>query len=241
MRYAIVSDIHGNMEALTAVLADIDTFKVDTIVCLGDVVGYGPEPEQVIQTIRQRRILTILGNHDNAVLDAAFLDWFNPVARRMIVRTKAMLSAESIAFLRSLVLFAVYHNARFVHGFPPDSFATYLFQIEQQRLTQTLSRMTQAICFVGHTHLMELVAYNGRSTKRRPLGRETVPLVPGHRYLINIGSVGQPRDGDNHAKYGLWDTAAGTLEVRFVPYDIDAVAQKILAAGLPPSYANRLR
>jgi len=240
MRVAVISDIHANMEALEQVLTDIDGSNIDRLVCLGDSVGYGPEPEKVVAMINDRHIPSILGNHELAVIDQKALTCFNPLARRSLLKTIEMLSEKTINFISKLKPSMIYDGYRFVHGFPPDSATTYLFQIAEDELLQTFKQMKEKICFVGHTHRLEIIGFNGKSITRSPLVQSVVNLNSTDQYIINIGSVGQPRDGDNHAKYIILDTEKNSIEVKFIPYDIASVVNKIIAAGLPTEHAIRL-
>ncbi len=240
MRMAVLSDIHGNLEALEQVLADIEGSDIDRIVCLGDSIGYGPEPEGVVSMIHDRHIPSILGNHELAVIDQNLLTWFNPLARRSLLKTIEMLSEKTIDFISGLKPFMTFDGYRFVHGYPPDSATTYLFQIGEDGLRQTFKQMKEKICFVGHTHRLEIIGFNDKAITRSLFIQNIVHLNNTDRYIINIGSVGQPRDGDNHAKYVILDTEKNSVEVKFVPYDIASVVNKIIEAGLPTEHAVRL-
>lgn len=241
MRVAIISDIHGNLDAFGQVLRDIDASGIDAVVCLGDNVGYGPEPEQVIRQVRARKIPCVMGNHERAVSDCAHLNWFNPAARISLQKTMTMLSQESINYINGMKSSLVVYQSRFVHGFPPDSTDIYLFQVPHHTLNQTFKEMKERLCFVGHTHELKLIGFDGKVSQRIPLKVGVVKhLHKDRKYIINVGSVGQPRDGNNNAKYVIWNTSEDSLEVRFVPYDIAAVVGKILAAGFPEVHAYRL-
>ncbi len=240
MRIAVFSDVHGNMDAFQKVLEDVDRSNADAVFCLGDSIGYGSEPEPVIQTLQRRRIPSVLGNHELAARDSGFLGWFNPAARQSLVKTFAMLSDMSMAFILGLPRHISAHGCRFVHGFPPDSPTLYLFQVENRRKQKVLDALPEQIFFVGHTHLLEVTAYDSGKFTGVDFRVGPNPLHPELKYLINIGAVGQPRDGDPRAKYVIWDTAANLLDIRCVPYDAQAAAAKIRAAGLPESHARRL-
>ncbi|MFC1886064.1 metallophosphoesterase family protein [Thermodesulfobacteriota bacterium] len=240
MRIAVISDIHGNMEALDRVLSDIDRSDIDKIISLGDNIGYGSESDQVVHLIRKRNIESVMGNHELAVSDSSRLELFNPIARRSLERTVEFLSDESIEFVCGLKPFLLYDGCRYVHGFPPDSIITYLFEISFNILKRVMDRMHEAICFVGHTHLLEIVCLNGSDVNRMDLSEGVTNLHQGEKYIINSGSVGQPRDGDNRAKYIIWDTADSTIEVKCIAYDIESAARKIIAAGFPKVHARRL-
>lgn len=240
MKLAVISDIHGNIEAFHAVLTDMETTDIDDTICIGDCIGYGPDSEAVLAEVIQRNIPTTLGNHELAVLDKRHLDWFNPMARASVEKTIADLSDAAISYVRQLPRTLVVEQCRCVHGYPPESVRTYLFRKAPHALIKTLRAMEETVCFVGHTHDLELVSFDGRQVERRPLKEGITALDSQYRYIINVGSVGQPRDGNNNAKYVIYDTERRELEVRFVPYDIAATVAKIKAAGLPESHANRL-
>ncbi len=240
MKLAIIADIHGNMEALQAVLADMETAEISNTICIGDCIGYGADSESVLAEVIQRGIPTILGNHELAVCDEQHLAWFNPMARISVEKTIATLSDASISFVRQLPRTRVVEQCRFVHGYPPESVRTYLFRKAPHALIKTFRDMEESVCFVGHTHDLEVVSFDGRQVERHPLKEGITGLNPQYRYIVNIGSVGQPRDGNNNAKYAIYDTQSRELEIRFVPYDIAATVAKIKAAGLPESHANRL-
>ena len=241
MRIAVISDIHGNMEAFRQVLDDIGRSNVDGIFCLGDMVGYGPEPEAVVQQIRTLEIPAVMGNHELGVANPKVLEFFNPLARRSLQLTTRMLTDDSIRYIRGLEAAGVNNNCRLVHGFPPDSISTYLFQVADDIIVSTFNKMPEPICFVGHTHVIEMISFDGRVVIHKALPQGVVQLSAEHRYIINAGSVGQPRDENNNAKYVIWDNTRHAIEVRYVPYDIEAVVSKIIAAGLPESHAYRLR
>jgi predicted phosphodiesterase len=240
MRLAVISDIHGNLDAFNQVLADIDRSKVDEIICLGDNIGYGPEPDQVIKTVQARRISSVIGNHELAVIQPKFLKWFNPVARKSIQKSLPLLSERSLSYISKQKSFFVAHGCRFVHGFPPDSALIYMFQVSEHRKRLALKNMRENVCFVGHTHMLEMIRYDGLSCDTKSLNEGITDLEYEEKYIFNIGSVGQPRDGDNRAKYAIWDVSDHTLEIRSVPYDIGSVVDKMKKAGLPEAHARRL-
>ena len=240
MRLAIISDIHGNLDAFKQVLADIDRSDIDEIVSLGDNIGYGPEPDQVIQKVQARGIPSVLGNHELAMKDPKYLDWFNPAARESLLKTFTLLSDRSKSYIAHQDLCLSSHGYRFVHGFPPDSALTYMFQVSDSRKKSVLAQMKETICFVGHTHMLEMVSYDGKYLNSEPLRPGITGLNPEKKYILNIGSVGQPRDGDNRAKYAILDSSQHLIELRSIPYDIAALDAKIRAAGLPETHALRL-
>lgn len=236
----MISDIHGNLEAFLQVLADMDEQGVDAVMCLGDNVGYGPEPEPVLELLRRRRIPSVMGNHELVLAQPRYLRIMNPSARKSITITRTLLSDDTMAYIQALEPSMVSRGALFVHGCPPDSMTKYLFAVSDASLRRAVSAAKAPMCFVGHTHDLEIIRFEQERVDRSPLGRGRVCLDQGVRYIINVGSVGQPRDGNNNAKYVIWDQAAHAVEVRFVPYDIARTADRILALGFPEYDAIRL-
>lgn len=240
MKLTVISDIHGNLEAFKAVLADIDRLGLETVVCLGDNIGYGPEPDQVVKLLRSRKISSLMGNHELGLVDSNSLAWFNKKARRSLLQTKELLSAETLAYLKTLPANMTVNGCLLVHGCPPGSIKTYLFQVSPVQLAKIFQEMKSDICMVGHTHELLLITYADGEVSNATLEQGIQTLDAASKYIVNVGSVGQPRDGNNNAKYVIWDSEARTLEVRFVPYNVKKTADKIIALGLPKGHADRL-
>jgi predicted phosphodiesterase len=242
MQIAVLSDIHGNLEAFRSVLADIENRRppVDEIICLGDTLGYGPQPEACVRLLRKTGILSVLGNHELGVIKPKYRLWFNPQARQALDRTRELISDETVVFLKGLPPFLSRHDCLFVHGLPPTSAFKYLYEIALEDLAGLFSQFDEAVAFIGHTHELELVGWDGGHATRDALGERSLKLDRARRYIVNIGAVGQPRDGDNRAKYVLWDTDTWTLTVCFVTYDIAAAVAGFKKAGMPEHYALRL-
>lgn len=257
-RIAVISDVHGNLEALQAVLADIDAQGATEILNLGDMVGYGPEPEACVTLLRGRGVPSVLGNHEFGLAEAQARGFFNPQARKALDRTRQLLSDDSVMYFRTLPRTLEAHGALFVHGCPPGLVSKYLYELDDDALRETFALYPQRLCFVGHTHELERISFfpdaepapqaGGGRIEHKRLIKGLTALDSGARHIINIGSVGQPRDGNNKAKYVLWEpdeTSAGTkadakIELRFVPYDIARTAALIVEKGLPMVYADRL-
>ncbi len=240
MKIAVISDIHGNLEALTRVLEDIHLQQVDFIISLGDNISYGADSETVIQQIQTHDIISILGNHELAVMDSKVRNWFTKDAKEALNQVLETLSADSIQYIHGLQINFSMADCLFVHGFPPDSARLYLFQIRDAQLLQTFRDMEEPICFVGHTHKLRLVCSDKDRIDSQPLQNRIIQLNRDQKYIINAGSVGQPRDGDPNAKYLIWDTAAYQLETRSIPYDISTAVKKIIAADIPEKFARCL-
>ena len=240
MRIAVISDIHGNMDAFESVLDDIASQEIENIFCLGDSIGYGPEPDRVINYLMKNSIPSVMGNHDNAMAHPEHMKWFNPLAKTSLFKTKTMLSAMSLTHISGLPRCLVFENCRFVHGFPPDRLDAYLFQVSEEEMHFAMRHMEETVCFVGHTHELRFIGFNGLRLEYDYMIEGYRRLETGYKYIINIGSVGQPRDGDKSAKYAVFDIQKMVLEMRFIPYDNRKTAKKILKAGLPRMHAARL-
>ncbi|MGB5985569.1 MAG: metallophosphoesterase family protein [Desulfobacterales bacterium] len=241
MRIAILSDIHGNLEAFESVLCDIGRQAVDRIVSLGDNIGYGPDSVAVVARLMALQIPSVLGNHELVVKSPKFINWFNPQAREAVQQTLKELTPRTQAYCRDLPRFLILNGARLVHGFPPRSPTLYLFQIRDRRLEAYFRAAQQALVFVGHTHLLNLVAFDGQKVNQTVLEQGRYPLESRSKYIVNAGSVGQPRDRDKRAKYVIWDLDDPHIEVRCVTYPVAQVIAKMAAKGYPPRYAQRLQ
>ncbi|MCF8031843.1 MAG: metallophosphatase family protein [Desulfarculaceae bacterium] len=242
MRLAALSDVHGNLEAFRAVLADLQGQKVEHTVLLGDVVGYGPDPEECVRLARELKLPTVMGNHELGLSDKLTLAWFNSTARRSLEQVGAMLSQESLAWLAGLPLFLVLGSCRLVHGAPPASVTKYYFELGRAEIVQRMNRIPEPWCLVGHTHELAMARIDQEGhVERLGLEEGRHALQEDARYLINTGAVGQPRDGDPRAKYVIVDDQAGDIEVRCVKYDVQATVDKILDKGLPEFNARRLQ
>jgi predicted phosphodiesterase len=240
MKLAVLSDIHGNLEAFQAVLDAIGHHPVDRVVSLGDNIGYGPDSEAVVALIRSQNIASVLGNHEMAVKTPRNLAWFNPVAKRALAIAQSQLSEASLAWIKQLPRYLVTAGLRFVHGVPPDSAFLYLFQVPENKLIRKLAFAHESICFVGHTHELGIISWDGTRLEKQTVVPGTYRLQPNRTYIINAGSVGQPRDGTPEAKFILLDTVTHELRVHSVPYPYAHTQKKIIAAGIPKMYADRL-
>ena len=240
MRLAIFSETHGNYDAFDQVLQDIDTCDVDAVISLGDNIGYGPESDRVIKKLKALNIPSVQGNHELALYDEEYLNWFNPAACKSLMKTRELLSKASNRYISEFVPVSTSYGCRFVRGFPPDSPLIYMFQVSESRKQEVFEKMTERLCFIGHTHTLELIGYDENDIHYEDLPRGLNRLDPAQKYIVIYGSVGQPRDASNNAKYVIWDSLEDSLDVRFISYDIAAVVKKIKAAGFPQEHAERL-
>jgi len=241
MRIALLSDIHGNLEALEHVLGDIRGQNVQRMVSLGDNIGYGPDSEAVVERLAALKIPSILGNHELALNHPKFLNWFNPQARRALEQNLDEVTDRTRQYCSGLPRSRIICGVRLVHGFPPHSPTLYSFQIRGQRMQAYFENAGESIAFIGHTHEPECIIWDGWNIKQEVLQRGIISLNPKCKYIINAGSVGQPRDGNNRAKYLIWDEARESLELRHVAYPVDVVIAKMAAKNYPAQYAERLR
>jgi len=240
MRNAIIADIHGNLEAFQAVLADAQQrSEIDELWCLGDVVGYGPEPGECIRLLRQHRHLCIAGNHDWAAIGKIDTSHFNPEAAAACQWTAEQLSPDDIDYLSSLVLTLHQDDFTLVHGSPREPIWEYVMSVPTARAN--FAYFDTRFCLIGHSHVplvFELDQHN--ICQVRPLPGELHLKQEENRLIINCGGVGQPRDGDPRASYALLDKEAGIIHHHRVEYDIQATQRKMEKAGLPPRLASRL-
>ncbi len=238
MKYGIFSDIHSNTEALDAVISLFKKEGVEKYLCIGDIVGYGAEPRECIAKIRELNAEGVGGNHDWASVGLLSDEYFNTYAREAIRWTRGILTTNDITFLRSLKSVYTTGEITLVHGsldFPEEFH--YIFDVESA--TSTLELLKTQICFVGHSHLPMILSLSpdGAIHVHRT---GSVVMEEGSRYLVNVGSVGQPRDGDPRSACAVYDADKGLVEIRRVSYNILSTQQKIIRAGLPRVLATRL-
>ncbi|PKO21418.1 MAG: metallophosphoesterase [Chloroflexi bacterium HGW-Chloroflexi-1] len=242
MRVLVLSDIHANLAALDAVLADAEQFNWETVWCLGDTVSYGPEPNQCVTQIQLLGATAVVGNHDWAALGHMDIDKFNPEARRAVIWTRAQLSAESMTWLRNLPGQPLVRDAfTLTHGSPRNPVWEYVLYPATARAN--FDHFATPFCLVGHTHVPALYIWQKQVSSVRALSPaidKALPLEDGWRVIMNPGSVGQPRDNDPRAAYAVLDTATRTWLSRRVAYPIEITQAHMRAVGLPERLINRL-
>jgi predicted phosphodiesterase len=242
VRYLILSDIHANWEALQAVL-DHARGAYDTVLCCGDLVGYGADPNRAVDWIRQKQVVTVRGNHDKACAGLDDLEWFNPVARSAAVWTERALTPENLAYLRNLPRGPLtVEGFQILHGSPLDEDEYLVSTLAASQVTEYLET---SLSFFGHTHVQGGFIFRRTGVRRieqtsAELESQVLELEDDVLYLVNPGSVGQPRDADPRAAYLLYEPGERRIEFRRVSYPIEKAQAKILKAGLPELLAGRL-
>jgi len=234
MIYAILSDIHGNLEALESVIEDAKKENVDEYICLGDIVGYCSDPNECISTVQENCVVTVIGNHDLAVLDSSQGRNFNFHAKAALEWTIKNLNEDSVGFLKSIPFRVNKDSLCIVHSSPRDP-ETWRYITNMDEALDAFRFFEQTACFIGHTHFPIVVTENGELIDKP----ETV-FQKNNRYLVNVGSVGQPRDGNPHASYVLYDAKTGDYQNRRVKYDVDLTQKKMRKAKLPEYLIHRL-
>jgi diadenosine tetraphosphatase ApaH/serine/threonine PP2A family protein phosphatase len=238
LRYAIISDIHSNLAALQEVLNVIGNEHIDRVICLGDIVGYGPDPNACMELVQHHCAVIITGNHDFACIESSELFYFNHFAKQAIEWTVTEIADEHLIFISRLPLEAKIETIRFVHANPyePRSW-DYILSLDDA--IYNFSKFEEQICFIGHSH-QPIIYIENKSGRYAMKHSRQFQLEPESRYIINVGSVGQPRDGNCDAAFGIFDTATGLFELRRVGYNIQATYDKMIAAGLPGFLGERL-
>jgi diadenosine tetraphosphatase ApaH/serine/threonine PP2A family protein phosphatase len=238
MKIALLADAHSNLEALGSVLKSLHDEAADRIIFLGDIVGYGADPAECIRMIAEASGDILAGNHDWAAAGRSSSASFNPAAREAIDWTIGRLSARERAFLAALPLAREEHSLVCVHATPSEPAAwDYIFSLDDAR--HNFEAFSRQVCCVAHSHRPIIFARSGQGVLTAEK-QTSLRLQDGWRYIINVGSVGQPRDGDPRACYGLYDTETSQYRLVRVPYPIARAQQKIIKAGLPALLAARL-
>lgn len=240
MRYGILGDIHANLSALETAIAALEQVGVDQILSVGDVVGYGAAPKECIRLLQDRSALVVQGNHDAACAGVLNDEYFNRYAREAVRWTQGELDEDDLAWLRDLPLTLTLEHCQVAHGTlaGPENF-DYLMGVENAR--PSIQVMTRPVCFVGHSHLPITVLEPRESVGRIGFSPDSVvDLSESRRTIVNVGSVGQPRDEDPRLAVAIYDVDAETVEIQRHEYDIAAEAKRITDAGLPRVLADRL-
>jgi diadenosine tetraphosphatase ApaH/serine/threonine PP2A family protein phosphatase len=240
MRIGIISDIHSNLEALTRALAALERHRPDRLVCLGDVVGYGASVNECCELVRKVSAVTLLGNHDAAVAGRMDYSFYYDAARHALDWTAARIAPDHLEWLRSLPYAHRLEGAQFTHANPVDPEAyEYVFAVEQARELVPHFEALADVNFIGHSHLCKSFAL-GPAGDVNEVVATRFGLRRGYKYVVSVGSIGQPRDCDNRACFVVYDSESRIVEYHRVPYDIERSAQKIFDADLALNFGKRL-
>jgi diadenosine tetraphosphatase ApaH/serine/threonine PP2A family protein phosphatase len=212
---------------------------VDRLLCLGDLVGYGADPVRIVDAVSRRDAIVVAGNHDHASAGRMDLEWFNPYARAAAEWTAGRLSADQHRYLGELPLVLEYAGATLVHSSPRDP-ESWPYLVSAADGAAAFGAFATKLCFVGHSHMPAVWTLHADGTLDYTRGAGRTVLTPGNRYVVNVGSVGQPRDGDPTASYAVWDLDEAAVDILRVPYDIMEARRRIHAAGLPKVLGDRL-
>jgi predicted phosphodiesterase len=239
MRVAVISDVHGNLAALDAVLEEIRRAELDAVWCLGDTVGYGPRPNECTALVRERCAIVLGGNHDFVVAGTMEIDSFSAAARDAAEWTQTVLDDESLQFLRGLDPVARAEGCALYHGSARDPVWEYV--LDEQSARASLELAQAEVVLVGHSHLALAISLHDGRIEGGLAPATAEPLLRAkERWLLNPGSVGQPRDGDPRAAWLLLDLGRQTARFNRVRYDVAATQREMRDAGLPQTLANRL-
>lgn len=238
MRYAIISDIHSNLEALERILSALEIENIEKFICLGDLVGYGANPNECVERVKELTDLVIAGNHDYASCGMTDTKYFNPVAKRAISWTESVLTEENKEYIKNLGLTLKIKDAFFVHSSPSEP-ATWQYIFSLDDAIFEFQYFEEKICFIGHSHIAFAIRERGR--RYSVVEWKEFPINTNARYIINVGSVGQPRDLDPRACCVVFDNERKSIKFIRSEYDIEKAQKKILDAGLPRFLADRLK
>jgi predicted phosphodiesterase len=238
MRYGIFSDIHSNLEALEAVIQAYKKEAIDAYLCVGDVIGYAANPKECIDKIEAIAMITIAGNHDCASIDLFSVEYFNPVAKEAISWTKRSLREDDRDFLGTLKLVYQNEDLTLVHGTLGNP-SEFYYMIDSYAARETFELLRTDVCFVGHSHVAG-VFIKDKDNRLCYRQDSRIDILEGNKYILNVGSVGQPRDGNPKAAYCIYDTEKKEIQIKRTAYDIQASREKIIDAGLHRSLADRL-
>ncbi len=236
MKFAIIADIHANLEAFQVVLEDCKKQQVTHYACLGDVVGYNANPKECLDIVRTMNMPCVKGNHDDYCSSEEHLEGFNPAAAEAVNWTRKQLTEDDRQWLRDLKYTRMVTNFTIVHA-TLDGPQRWGYVFDKLAAAASLTYQNTSVCFFGHTHvpvafMKDSVVRGGTYSKFK--------TEPGKKYFVNVGAVGQPRDNNPKSAYVVYDTDDGTIEIRRLDYDIATAQKKILAAGLPERLAERL-
>lgn len=217
MKIAIFSDIHSCYSKMAAVFKDMEKYQIDQFVCLGDLIGYGDQPEETVNLLMEKKVISVRGNHELAMFSKRYLDCFPMFIKQPLLDNIAVLSDKSVQYLKNTPDYLKLDNCHFVHGSPPDRITTYIYDVTDDALETIFNTSDAQIFFTGHTHKLKLITYKDNIVLRQSIAKNcTIHLEEDQKYLLNVGSIGFSRDDSDASKYAIYDTLNKCIIVRMV-------------------------
>jgi predicted phosphodiesterase len=217
MKIAIFSDIHSCYSKMAAVFKDMEKYQIDRFVCLGDLIGYGDQPEETVNLLMEKKVISVRGNHELAMFSKRYLDCFPMFIKQPLLDNIAVLSDKSVQYLKDTPDYLKLDNCHFVHGSPPDRITTYIYDVTDDALETIFNTSDAQIFFTGHTHKLKLITYKDNIILRQSITENcTIHLEEDQKYLLNVGSIGFSRDDSDASKYAIYDTLNKCIIVRMV-------------------------
>lgn len=217
MKIAVFSDVHSSYKQMMAVFAHMDQYKIDHYVCLGDVIGYGTEPEETVRLLMSKNVISVRGNHELAMINPDYLELFPKSIKQPLLDNMAAISSASVRYLEDTPPYLSFENCHFVHGTPPDKITTYINDVSDYYLKSIFNNSDSWIYFTGHTHELVLITYKDKNFYRRRI-RESciIRLGDDRKYLLNVGSIAFSRDEFEGPKYAVYDTQKKELMIHIL-------------------------
>ncbi len=217
MKIAVFSDVHSCYSKMAAVFEDMEKYKIDQYICLGDIIGYGDQPEETINLLMEKNVISVRGNHELAMFNRKYLELFPKVIKQPLLDNIAVISTQSIRYLENTPDYLKLNNCHFVHGTPPDKLTTYIYDVTDYYLKSLFNNTEEQIFFTGHTHKLKLITYKDQIVFRRRITKNcTIHLEENQKYLLNVGSIGFSRDDFEASKYAIYDSTNKQIIVRMV-------------------------
>ncbi len=219
MKIAVFSDVHSCYSKMAAVFKDMEKYKIDQFVCLGDIIGYGDKPEETIRLLIEKNVISVRGNHELAMFSRRYLELFPKAIKQPLLDNIAAISTKSIRYLENMPDYLKLKNSHFVHGTPPDKLTTYIYDVTDYYLKSLFNNTKEQVFFTGHTHKLKLITYKDQLVYRRRITENrTIHLEKNQKILLNVGSIGFTRDNFDASKYAIYDTTKKQIMVRMVNY-----------------------
>lgn len=217
MKIAVFSDVHSCYSKMAAVFSDMEKYHIDKFICLGDIIGYGDQPEETIKLLMGNNVVSVRGNHELAMFDRQYLECFPKAIKQPLLDNIVRLSTQSVRYLENTPAYLKVENCHFVHGTPPNKLTTYIYDVSDYYLKSLFNNTQEQIFFTGHTHKLKLITYKDRIVLRKKITENcTIRLEENQKYLLNVGSIGFSRDDFDASKYAVYDSVKKHIIVRMV-------------------------